>query len=39
MFKPLLQQQHARVLKKKGWEGIYKEVLKEQEEMNNFEGL
>ncbi|WP_289021370.1 DegV family protein [uncultured Desulfobacter sp.] len=39
MFKPLLQQQHARVLKKKGWEGIYKDVLKEQEEMNTFEGL
>jgi len=39
MFKPLLQQQHARVLKRKGWDGIYKDVLKEQESMNTFEGL
>ncbi|NDY72599.1 B12-binding domain-containing radical SAM protein [Desulfobacter hydrogenophilus] len=39
MFKPILQQQHARVLKKKGWDGIYKDVLKEQEKMNTFEGL
>lgn len=39
MFKPLMQQQHARVLKRKGWGGIYKDVLKEQEEMNTFEGL
>nr|WP_321403242.1 DegV family protein [uncultured Desulfobacter sp.] len=39
MLKPIMQQQHARVLKRKGWEGIYKDVLKEQEEMNTFEGL
>nr|WP_320191340.1 DegV family protein [uncultured Desulfobacter sp.] len=39
MFKPIMQQQHARVLKRKGWGGIYKDVLKEQEEMNTFEGL
>ncbi|WP_035240523.1 DegV family protein [Desulfobacter vibrioformis] len=39
MFKPLLQQQHARVLRKKGWDGIYKDVLKEQEKMNAFEDL
>lgn len=39
MFKPLLQKQHARALKEKGWDGIYKDVLKEQEKMNTFEGL
>nr|WP_319395707.1 DegV family protein [uncultured Desulfobacter sp.] len=39
MLKPIMQQQHARVLKRKGWDGIYKDVLKEQEEMNTFEGL
>ncbi|WP_020586053.1 DegV family protein [Desulfobacter curvatus] len=39
MFKPILQQQHARVLRRKGWDGIYKDVLKEQEDMNTFEGL
>ena len=39
MFKPLLQQQHARVLKKKGWAGIYKDVLKDQEKMNTFDDL
>jgi DegV family protein with EDD domain len=39
MLKPIMQQQHAGVLKRKGWGGIYKDVLKEQEDMNTFEGL
>jgi DegV family protein with EDD domain len=39
MLKPIMKQQHAGVLKRKGWDGIYKDVLKEQEEMNTFEGL
>lgn len=39
MLKPIMQQQHARVLKRKGWDGIYKDVLKEQEEMNTFKGI
>lgn len=39
MLKPVMQVQHAKVLKRKGWAGIYKDVLKEQEKMNTFEGL
>lgn len=39
LFKPLLQQQHARRLKRKGWDGIYEDVLKEQENMNAFKDL
>jgi len=39
IFKPVMKKQHAWTLRKKGWEGIYKDVLKDQEKMNAFDDL
>lgn len=39
LFKPILKHRHEKILKAKGWQGIYKDVLEEQKDMNTFEDL
>ncbi|MFH1152688.1 MAG: radical SAM protein [Pseudomonadota bacterium] len=39
LFKPFLKRRYDRVLREKGWEGMYRESLDDLEKMNAFEDL